>query len=121
MDTTNRPIQLSDQAPFRVDPDGTIGQKGAIVARIQVVSVPDRAALSKAGRGMFRAPADAMASLKPATGLVRQGVVEGSSVDPVRAMMDITDAGRDAEANFSMISTADRIMERAINGLGRVA
>jgi hypothetical protein len=36
-------------------------------------------------------------------------------------MLGITDAGRAAEANYGMISTADRLMERAINGLGRVA
>ena len=121
LDVANRPIQISDQSPIEIGPDGAIRQKGALVAQIQVVSVPDRARLAKAGNGMFIAPAETMSSLTPATGLVRQGMVEGSSVDPIRAMMGITDAGRAAEANFGMISTADRLMERAINGLGRVA
>ena len=31
------------------------------------------------------------------------------------------DAGRAAESNFSMIQSHDRIMDRAINGLGRVS
>jgi flagellar basal body rod protein FlgC len=41
-------------------------------------------------------------------------------VDPVRAMLSVTDAGRAAEANFGMIQSHDRLMDRAINGLGRV-
>lgn len=121
LDASNRPIQLSDQSPIEIEPNGNIRQKGAVVAKLQVVSVPDKSQLAKAGHGMFRASAEAMNSLTPAKGALRQGMVEGSSVDPIRAMLGISEAGRAAEANFSMISSADRLTERAINGLGRVA
>lgn len=121
LDIGNRPISVSGQSPVSVGPDGSIRQNGAVIAQLQVVSVPDRSRLSKVGNGMFRAPAETMNSLKPAGGLVRQGVLEGSAVDPIKALMGITDAGKAAEASLAMLSGADRLMERAINGLGRVS
>jgi flagellar basal body rod protein FlgG len=57
----------------------------------------------------------------PVGGQVRQGMLEGSAVDPVGAMLAITDAGRAAEANLAMIQAHDRLMDHAINVLGRVA
>lgn len=120
LDVGNRPISISGQAPIDIGADGRIRQNGSVIAQIQVVSVPDRSRLAKAGNGMFRASSESMSSLKPATGIVRQGMLEGSAVDPIKAMMGVTDAGRAAESSFAMLSSADRLMERAINGLGRV-
>lgn len=121
LDVSNRPIPLPGQSPVDISPDGTIRQNGAVIAQLQVVSVLDTSGLGKLGNGMFRADADALSSLRPATGQVRQGVVEGSAVDPIKALMGVTDAGKAAEANLAMLSGADRLMERAINGLGRVS
>jgi flagellar basal-body rod protein FlgF len=121
LDIANRPIVIEDASAILVGPDGTIRQNGVAVAQIQVASVPDRNRLGKVGHGMFRAPADALSALRPGAGTVKQGMVEGSSVDPIAAMMGVTNAGRDFEANIGMIAAQDRLMERAINGLGRVA
>ncbi|MBX3378197.1 MAG: flagellar hook basal-body protein [Phycisphaeraceae bacterium] len=121
LDTSNRQIVLPDASPILIGPDGSIRQNGAEVAKLQVCSVPDQSRLAKVGNGMFRAPAEAMSGLVPATGVVKQGVVESSSVDPVRVLMRVTDAGRDVEANLGMIASHDRLTERAINGLGRIA
>jgi flagellar basal body rod protein FlgG len=111
LDVSNRPISVSGVSPVQIGPDGSIRQDGAVIAQIQVVSVPDRSRLAKVGNGMFRASAEAMSSLRPAS---------GSVVDPIKALMGVTDAGKAAEANMSMLTGADRLMERAINGLGRV-
>ncbi len=121
LDVTNRQIVLEDPSPILIGPDGSIRQNGKEVARIQVCTVPDRSKLSKVGEGMFRAPSESMTSLLSAKGTVKQGMIEGSSVDPIRAMLGVTEAGRDVEANLGMIASHDRITERAINGLGRVA
>ncbi len=121
LDVSNRPISISGQAAVDVGPDGTVRQSGTVIAQIQVVSVPDRSRLGRVGNGMFRAPADTMSGLKPATGVVRQAMIEGSAVDPIKALMGVTDAGKAAEANLAMMSGADRLLERAINGLGRVS
>lgn len=121
LDPSNRQIVLPDASPILIGPDGSIRQNGAEVASIQVCAVPDRSRLSKVGNGMFRAPAEAMSGLTAATGTVKQGMIEGASVDPIRAMMSVTDAGRDVEANLGMIASHDRLTERAINGLGRIS
>jgi flagellar basal body rod protein FlgG len=120
LDIANRPIVIQDPSPLLIGPDGSIRQKGAVIAQIQIASVPDRSKLGKVGHGMFRAPSETMSSVRPGTGTIKQGMVEGSSVDPIRAMLGVTEAGRDVEANLSMISSQDRLLERAINGLGRV-
>lgn len=121
LDASNRQIVLEDPSPVVIGPNGSIRQNGNEVARLQVCTVPDRSRLAKVGQGMFRAPAESMSSLVPASGLVKQGMIEGSSVDPIRAMLGVTEAGRDVEANLGMIASHDKLTERAINGLGRVA
>lgn len=121
LDIANRKIVLEDPSPIEVTPGGAIRQRGVEVAKLQICTVPDRNKLSKVGQGMFRAPSESMSSLLTATGIIKQGMLEGSSVDPIRAMLGVTEAGRDVEANLGMIASHDRLTERAINGLGRVA
>jgi flagellar basal body rod protein FlgG len=119
LDATGRPISLKGSGPLEIQPGGTIKQGGEIVAQIQLVQPADLSRLSKVGDGMFRvAPGVA---LKPATGQIQQHYVEGSAVDPVSALMAINDAAKAAEGDYALISNHDRLLDRAINGLGRVA
>jgi flagellar basal-body rod protein FlgF len=121
MGGNNRPIQIPGDGPIQVQADGTVRQQDATLGHIQVTSVPQQHRLVKVGQGMFQAPSEAMESRIRATGVVRQGAIESSAVDAIAAMMGVTDAGRAAEANFAMIQSHDRVMDRAINGLGRVS
>jgi flagellar basal-body rod protein FlgF len=119
LDVANRPIRIPGEGPIQVDADGTIRQNGVELARIQLARV-DTTGLSKLGHGMFQATSEALSSRRPASGIIRQNTLEGSGVDAIATMMALTDAGRAAETNFGLIQNADRIMDRAINGLGRV-
>jgi flagellar basal-body rod protein FlgF len=121
MDVNNRAIEIKDANDVQISADGTIRQRDVVLGQLQIIDVPDRTRLSKAGHGQFRATSDAMANRRAASGQVRQGMLEGSAVDPVGAMLAITEAGRAAEANLAMIQTHDRLMDRAINVLGRVS
>jgi flagellar basal-body rod protein FlgG len=120
MDTNNRPIQIPSGVEVSIDADGTIRQDREEIARIQVAAVPDRSALVKLGGSLFRAPGGALASRSAADAVLRQGHVESSVTNQVQTMLDISSAGRDFESNINMISQADRMLERAINTLGRV-
>jgi flagellar basal-body rod protein FlgF len=120
MDSGNRPINLNGEGGVAIGPDGMVRQNGVEVAQLGVVSLDDLSRVRKGRQGTFIAPADVMSRRRPATGQVKQYMVEGAAVDPVRAMLSVTDAGRAAEANFGMIQSHDRLMDRAINGLGRV-
>lgn len=121
MDTANRPIMIADDARVQIGADGTIRQGEQTIAQIQLLEVSDTSQLSKLGHGMFVAPADVISGRQRATGQIRQGMLEGSAVDPIAATMAITEAQKAAEANVGMMQTYDRLMDRAINGLGRTA
>jgi len=119
LDTQNRPIVLRDGVSVDIDAAGVVRQGGAVVAQLQFVEVADKRALSKQGHSLFAASSDALASRKPASGMLRQRHVEDSSVDEVRVLMEVTSASRDVDLNASMIQQHDRLLDRAINGLGR--
>jgi flagellar basal-body rod protein FlgF len=120
LDVSNRTIPIPGNGPVQVQADGTILQNGQTLGRLQLTTLP-KDKLSKLGHGMFQATSEALENRKPATGIIRQSALEGSAVDAISTMMAITDASRAAESNFSLIQNADRLMDRAINGLGRVS
>jgi flagellar basal-body rod protein FlgF len=123
LDDSGQPIELPAGVEPTIASDGTISQAGRIVARLRVVDVPpmQRQGLKMLGEGLYEVPANIRASEREATGQLRQYEVEQSAVDPIEAMMHVTDAGRDAERSAGLISNFDRMMERAINGLGRTS
>lgn len=120
LDTNSRPIKLNDTGPVTIDNDGTVHQDGKAIAQIQFTAFPDNSKLIKRGDGVFIAPSNTMSSRRPASGVIKQYSVEGSAVDEVSSIMQITGAGRDFESNMNMIAAADRMSERAINTFGRV-
>lgn len=121
LDASNSPITVADTSPVQILRDGTVMQAGEEVARIQIMSVAAQESLVKVGRSMFKPTAAQLASAQPGSASVLQRYVEGSSVDPVLAMTEMMRAQRTVEANASMLQTHDRLSDRAINGLGRVA
>lgn len=121
LDVQNRPITLAGDLPVQILRDGTVTQGGEEVAKIQVMGIAGQDRLAKAGRGLFKPTAAQLASAQPGTGTVLQKYIEGSSVDPVNAMTELMRAQRTVEANASLLQTHDRLSDRAINGLGKVA
>lgn len=120
LDRKSRPIQLRRDRPVKIDGNGTISQDGQEVAQMDLIDVPDRSVLVKRGHSLFTAPAEALSSSVLATGNIRQASIERSAVDEVETIMQITAAGRDVDANMSMIAQHDRLTDRLINTFGRV-
>ncbi len=120
LDVANRAILLPN-GPIQVGGDGRIRCNGEEIARIALVDVPDPARLVKTGHGAFQIPADALASRQEGTGTIRQGHLEGAAIDPILAMLAVSTARDDAERNLGMIQHHDRLMDRAVNVLGRVS
>ncbi|MFN0133046.1 MAG: flagellar hook-basal body protein [Phycisphaerales bacterium] len=119
LDESGGAIVISQGSAITVDTSGTIRQNGQAIARLQLAQVENAGALKKAGHGLFAVPEEALGGR--ASGRIRQQMVEQSAVDAVRALMAVTDAGRAAESNMSMVQAHDRLADRAINGLGRVS
>ena len=120
LDAKSKPITLPTDAQIRVDASGTIFADRVEVAKIAIVDVPDRTALTKQGHSLFHADAATLDARRPAAGTVMQGFIEGSGVDAFSTMMAVTSAGREVDTNMSLISQQDRMMERAINVFARL-
>lgn len=120
LDRSNREIEIG-QGPVEIDEDGVITQGGAKVAVLGLVDVENRRELKREGEGLYAAGASDLNSRTQATGRIRQRALESSAVDEIDALMDVTSAARDVSANLGMVQYQDRLLDRAINTLGRVA
>ncbi|GIK18513.1 MAG: flagellar hook basal-body protein [Leptolyngbya sp. PLA2] len=121
LDTGNREIRLTESGSISIAPDGTVKQGDTAVAQLALARVSDLRSLRKDGPGLFVQDATAAASRTRASGRIVQGSVEESSVDEIRVLMQIQDAAQAAQANIGLMTYHDRIMDQAINRLGRVA
>jgi len=101
-------------ATVTIAADGTISARApgepqtglAQVGRLKLVN-PDSAALVRGDDGLFRLrPGLAPAEADPAV-TVRSGVIEGSNVNPVEAMVAMIASGRSFEMQMKSIQTAD--------------
>lgn len=127
--TTGLPVLGANDRPIFVDPEidveissrGEVIQNDRVIGRIQIVSVPDRRQLAKAGENLFYATPQ-VAETRFATGsFVEPGSLESSGVDPIMALKSVTDAGADARNSLRLMEIHDQLMDRAINSFGRVA
>ena len=100
--------------------DGTIRQAGQDIARLALVDVPDHSVLSKLGDNLFGVPNDQITNRRPATGSIVQNALEQSAINEINAIESVTSASSFVRANLAMVTYQDRLMESAINRLGRV-
>ncbi|MEL7473582.1 MAG: flagellar hook basal-body protein [Planctomycetota bacterium] len=120
LDDSGRQIELSTDAGVSIGGDGVITQLGESVARLALTDVPDRGRLTKHRAGLLSAPNDAISSRFDASGRIRQGHLEQSGVNEIATLMGVTGAGRAASGNLAVIGYHDRMMDQAINRLGRI-
>jgi len=120
LDTQGRPVRLDATRPVRIDADGTVVQDERAVARLGLVEPLNASNLRKLGAGLFEVAGGAQA-LRPGSGSLLAGAIEGSSVNEIKALMDIESASRAVSSNIGLIGYQDRMMDLAINRFGRVA
>lgn len=120
LDDRGRPVKIGEGGVVRIDRDGTVTRNGESVARLWVGTVSDRSRLTKAGANLFASPAQRPGIAGPGAGEVLQGHLEGSGVDEIRTMLDLTAAAQAISASLGMVQYNDRMMDRAVNTLGRV-
>lgn len=113
-------IRLERDAPVTIDSRGVITQRGRAAGRIGLVTVADPSRLVREGEGLFRVPDEQESTRDEASGTIRQGALERSGTDAIRAMMEVTSASNAVSANLTMIANINELMGRAINTLGRV-
>ncbi len=121
LDEGDNPIQLRSTGRVVVHPDGTLEQAGERVAKLGVAVPPDMKLLRKAGENMFTLNDVSQKSLLPSSASLKGGWLEGSGVDSMSSMMELTAASNAISANARMLQMHDELMNTAINRLGRVA
>ncbi|MFW6346059.1 MAG: flagellar basal body rod protein FlgF, partial [Halomonas sp.] len=122
------PIIVPLGAQLSVGADGTLSGIGegqgpaalAGVGRIKLVD-PGETTLQRGDDGLFRAAPDAQGNppgpLDQDEGVrLASGVLEGSNVNPIEAMVSMIDVARRYELQMKVVSTADENAQRA-NGL----
>ena len=121
LDAQNRPIEIAESGKLSIDGEGTISQDGNVIAKLAIVNIPNPDGATRMGANLLKPTDSQLNQRSPATGSIRQGALEESTVDEVMALMDVTSASRDVDANIALIQQHDRLMERAIQSLGRTA
>lgn len=122
LDASQREIRLPERGTVSIDGAGQISVDDRVVGRLAMVEAPDEAGIMPDGEGMYRLDSESAGrTFLPASGTLVHRAIEGSSVNPVATMMEMTAASRAVDSNLGMISERDRLLERAINGLGRVS
>lgn len=114
------PMRVPPGSKLAVDGDGTMSVDGQPCGRLRLVDIPDLSQLNKAGAGRFDAPPGLIDASPRGQAGIRQRSLEQSGTDEVKTLMDMTSASRDVEANTAMIREHDRLLDKAINTLGRV-
>jgi flagellar basal-body rod protein FlgG len=118
----------ADVSRIAVDAEGRVvgagGGAGVILGQLRLSRFVNPSGLEPLGRTLFAAAEaageaiDGYAGESAGFGVVRQGHLEASNVDPIRELTDLISAHRAFEINAKVIEAADEILQ-AVNGLRR--
>ncbi|RZJ43163.1 MAG: flagellar basal-body rod protein FlgF [Brevundimonas sp.] len=100
--------------------DGTISQNGEVVARLSLVRFDSLGALEKSGDGLYRNASNAVAN-EATDAQVRQGMLEGSNVNPILEITNLIEIQRAYESVTRMIENTTDLSRRSVERLGRVS
>jgi flagellar basal-body rod protein FlgF len=106
-----KPITISDPTSVTIAPDGTVTSNGKTAGRISVVSLTKAV---KEGDTLFSGAAGA----RPQGTEVEQGYIEGSGVEPARAMVDMIVSLRAYESTQRVLHALDDTLGEATSRVG---
>jgi flagellar basal-body rod protein FlgG len=109
--TDGKPITVGDPNTVSVGADGTVRSGTKKLGQIDVVSLTGAV---KQGDTLFSGKPGA----KPANTQIEQGYIEGSGVEPARAMVDMIVSLRAYEASQRVLHTIDDTLGRAVTQVG---
>ncbi len=121
LDENDKPIVLPEGGTVHVDSTGRMMIDGEEVAVLGVSTVNNVDDLVKQGGNLFAWEGGADPRKPAENSGIRQGYVETSSVDPIKALMQLISATKAVTGNGNLIRYHDALMDRAVNTFGRVA
>ena len=119
---------LGDGGPVTLDPlkgtpsisaDGTVSQQGQTVGKIALVNFASLSALSKDGAGLYSNSTNLQPT--PATGQIRQGMLEQSNVQGITQITRLIEVSRAYESISQMMDQTAQLSSSAIDRLGKVS
>ena len=120
---------LGDGGPIVVDPaqgritvaqDGNISQNGVTIGQMGLARFDTLSVLSKDGDGLYRNRSNATPI--DATGVqVRQGMLEGSNVNPLVEITQLIEISRAYERATKMIENVTDLSRRSVERLGKAS
>ena len=106
------------QGPITVADDGNISQNGIAIGQLGLARFDNLAVLSKEGDGLYRNASNATPI--DATGAqVRQGMLEGSNVNPLVEITQLIEISRAYERATKMIENVTELSRRSVERLGK--
>ncbi len=102
-----------------IEESGAVRVDGAKVGQIGVVDVEDRSLLSKAGGNVWTI-ADGQEVIESESAVVRQYHLEGSNVEPVRALTELIAISRYYEAFQKSLETSTELDQQLNTTVGRI-
>jgi flagellar basal-body rod protein FlgF/flagellar basal-body rod protein FlgG len=116
----NGPINIPAGATVTVSADGTISANGAITGKLQLVELAANADPQSMGGATYSVPANQVTP--STTSQVRQGMLEGSNVNPVSSVVELIDAQRAAEGMRHALTMIDTEIDKtAAQDLPRIS
>ena len=104
----------------QVGADGTISQNGQPVGRLSVVRFDTLGVLEKGGDGLYRNASNA-APVEANDARIRQGMLEGSNVNPILEITNLIEIQRAYESVTRMIENTNELSRRSVERLGRAS
>lgn len=98
--------------------NGSIAINGVQTDQLQLVEFANEKQLVKEGANLFTVPNGVQG--QPATGQVKQGLLEQSNVNVVSEMVNLIAGYRAYEVNGKAVQSHDQLMDKAVNEVGKV-
>jgi flagellar basal-body rod protein FlgF len=111
LDASGRTISVGSSDGLTIDSTGAVARNGRAIGTLGVVSLTNPV---KQGDTLFAGTAGP----KPTGTAVRQGFLEGSGVDPTKAMVDMITSMRTYESDQKAISSIDETLQKGIQAGG---
>ncbi|WP_334163844.1 flagellar basal-body rod protein FlgF [Phenylobacterium sp.] len=106
--------------PVTIAQDGTISQGGERIGKVAVVAFDDLAVLEKRGDNLYQNTSNALP--QPALeAKVRQGMLEGSNVQPIAEITRMIEVQRAYESMARMMDSNADLSRRTVERMGRVS
>ncbi len=102
-----------------ISADGVVSQKGEQIGKIDVFAFDDLSSLAKDGDNLLRNTSNVEPQVSTSAN-VRQGMLEGSNVNPIMQITRMIEVSRAYESMARTIEGSSELSRRSVERLGRV-